>query len=189
MTKLRKNLWLWGGILPALIVVFDQLAKLWATNKFGVPQNICALNPYPGLKIEVSPIFDLSLVCNRGVSFGMFSGSPEISRIVFSVFAAVMVVVLLVWLNREKDKLTSLALALIIAGAIGNGIDRVLYGAVTDFLDFSDIGFKWVFNVADSAISVGVAGLLLAMLLQGRMEKKATRGEEERSRERENKLK
>ncbi len=173
MIKLRKNYWFWGGVLPASIVVFDQLTKLWATNKFGVAQNVCAVNPHPGLEIEVSPVFDLALVCNRGVSFGMFSGSPEISRIVFSVFAAVMVVVLLVWLNREKDKLTSLALALIIAGAIGNGIDRVLYGAVTDFINFSDIGFKYVFNVADTAISVGVAGLLLAMFLQGRAEKKA----------------
>ena len=174
MPKLSKNLWLYGGIIPAAIVIFDQLSKAWAINKFGVPHNICAVNPYPGLEIEVSPVFDLALVCNQGVSFGMFSEHADIGRYVLTVFAAVMCVVLLVWLNKEKDKLTKFALGLIIGGAIGNAIDRALYGAVTDFLNFGDIGFKWVFNVADSAISCGVAGLLIAMFLQWRAEKFAS---------------
>ena len=173
MPKLSKSLWLYGGVLPAVIVVFDQLSKAWALKKFGVPHNICALNPFPGKEIEVSPVFDLALVCNQGVSFGMFREHADIGRYVLTVFAAVMCVVLLVWLNKEKDKLTKFALGLIIGGAIGNAIDRALYGAVTDFLNFGDMGFKWVFNVADSAISCGVAGLLIAMFLQSRAEKSA----------------
>ncbi len=179
MPKLRKGLWLWAGFIPALVVGFDQLTKLWAIKKFDVTHNICAtIKGQPNLpKIEFGPIFDLSLVCNRGVSFGLFSDSPEISRIVFTIFAAVMSGILIYWLNKEKDKLMSLSLALIIGGAIGNAIDRALYGAVTDFVDVADLttigswNFKWVFNVADSAISVGVAGLLLCMFLQGRREK------------------
>lgn len=175
MPKLRKNLWLWGGALPAGIVVFDQLTKYWAIKKFSVPHNICAINPYPNLKIELSPVFDLALVCNQGVSFGMFSSSSMITRVVLTVFALGMCIFLLSWLNKEKDKLMSLALGLIIGGALGNAIDRALYGAVTDFLSFADIGFKWVFNVADSAITCGVIGMILAMLLQSRAEKKAVK--------------
>lgn len=171
MPKLRKNLWIWGGLIPLIVVVVDQLTKLWAIKQFQVPHNICALNPYPNMEIEISPVFDLALVCNRGVSFGLFSGSPEIARIVFTVFAVVMCAVLLYWLNKEKDKLMSLALALIIGGAIGNAIDRALYGAVTDFLNFGDIYFKWVFNIADSAITCGVIGLFFYMFLESRREK------------------
>jgi len=65
-------------------------------------------------------------------------------------------------LTQSKDWLNKLSIALIIGGAIGNGIDRALFGAVTDFIDFSDIGFRWVFNIADSAITVGVMGLIAA---------------------------
>jgi len=173
MPKLSKNLWLYGGLVPTVIVVFDQLTKAWVLNKFGVPNNICALNPRPGNHIEVSSVFDLSLVCNQGVSFGMFQEHADIGRYVLTAFAVIMVVVLLIWLNKEKDKLTKFALGLIIGGALGNAIDRALYGAVTDFLNFGDIGFIWVFNVADSAISCGVVGLLTAMFLQSRTEKKA----------------
>ncbi len=175
MPKLRKNFWLWGAAIPGAIIAFDQWTKAWAIGKFGAPHNICAINPHPNLSIEVSPIFDLALVCNQGVSFGMFSEHAEIGRIVLTIFAAAMCVFLLVWLNKEKSRLMSLSLALIIGGAIGNAIDRALYGAVTDFLNFADIGFKWVFNVADSAITCGVIGMILAMLLQARAEKIAAK--------------
>ena len=171
MARLRKDVWLWGGAVPALVIAFDQASKYWAIDKFGMPQNICAINPYPGLEIEVSPVFDLALVCNLGVSFGLFNNTPEISRIVFTLFAVIMCVVLLVWINKEKSKLITLALSLIIGGAIGNAIDRARFGAVTDFLNFSDIYFKWVFNVADAAITCGVIGLLIAMVFQSKEQK------------------
>ena len=175
MPKLRKNLWVWGAGIPAAVVIFDQLTKFWAIKQFHVPQNICAINPHPGLKIELSPVFDLALVCNQGVSFGMFSSSSTLTRTVLTLFAVAMCGFLLTWLNKEKGKLMSLALSLIIGGAIGNAIDRARFGAVTDFLSFDDIGFKWVFNVADSAITCGVIGLILAMFLQDRAEKKAAK--------------
>jgi signal peptidase II len=187
MPEIRKGLWIWAGLIPALIVIFDQITKSWAIKKFNTSSDICATIPgQPNFeKIEFGPIFDLALVCNRGVSFGLFSNSPELSRIIFTVFAAIMSVVLIYWLSKEKDKLMSLSLALIIGGAIGNAIDRALYGAVTDFIDVGDltridvgdltkkgtIEFKWVFNVADSAITCGVIGLIICMLIQGRREK------------------
>jgi len=177
MGKLRKGLWIWAGLIPAVIVGFDQLTKLWAIKKFNVPINVCELGDPRVPTIEFSPIIDLSLVCNRGVSFGLFSDSPEISRIVFTIFAILMSGFLIHWLNKEKDKLLSFSIALIIGGAIGNAIDRALFGAVTDFIDTSDFvrigdfAFKWVFNVADSAITIGVIGLLISMFIQGRREK------------------
>lgn len=181
MAKLRKGLWIWGGAIPALIVAFDQLTKFWAIKQFGVPANVCELGDPRVPTIEFGPIFDLSLVCNRGVSFGLFSNSPEISRIVFTVFAVLMSGFLITWLNKEKDRLLSISIALIIGGAVGNAIDRALFGAVTDFIDTSDFAhigpyaFKWVFNVADSAITIGVIGLLVSMFLQGKREKAAAK--------------
>ncbi len=172
MPKLRKKFWLYGWLIPAAVVAFDQLTKAWALNKFAMPHNICALNPYPGLEIEVSPIVDLALVCNLGVSFGLFREHADIGRYALTAFAIIMCTVLLVWLNKEKSKLVSVSLGFIIGGALGNAIDRALYGAVTDFINFSDIGFKWVFNVADMAINIGVAGLLLSMFLQWQAEKR-----------------
>lgn len=185
MAKLRKGLWIWAGLIPALIVGFDQLTKLWAIKKFDVPVNVCALGDPRVPTIEFSPIFDLSLVCNRGVSFGLFSNSPELSRVIFTIFAIFMSGFLITWLNKEKDKLLSFSISLIIGGAIGNAIDRALFGAVTDFIDTSNFvrigeyAFKWVFNVADSAITIGVIGLLISMFIQGREEKAAAQAAKE----------
>ena len=172
--KNDKQYWFWALLLPLVILALDQLSKAWVLKFFKVPHNICALNPYPGLQYEISPIVDLALVCNRGVSFGMFQSQTNMGRIVLTAFAALMVLALLIWLKNEKTKLTRFALSLIIGGAVGNAIDRGLYGAVTDFINFSDIGFKWVFNVADSAISVGVACLILSLFLQSKVERKAS---------------
>lgn len=172
MVKLRKNLWFWGGLIPALTVAIDQASKYWAIRQFRVPYNICAINPHPNLGIEISPVFDLALVCNQGISFGLFNSNPDLSRIIFTAVAAIMCVLMLLWLNKEKGKLISLSIGLIIGGAIGNGIDRFLNGAVTDFLNFSDIKFIWVFNIADSAITCGVIGLLIHMFfIEGKNKK------------------
>jgi len=81
----------------------------------------------------------------------------------------------LLWVLRDtKDKLSQLSIGLIIGGAIGNGIDRALFGAVTDFINFGDIGFHWVFNIADSAITIGVIGLIAASFLTARAAQKIT---------------
>ena len=161
----NRSLLLFGGVLPIVTVAFDQLTKYWAVKKFGAPMNICEINPYPGLEIEVSPIVDLALVCNQGISWGLLQGDSPVKRWALTIFAFVMCIALFYMLVKAKDNLTRLSLGLVIGGAIGNGIDRALFGAVTDFINFSDIGFRWVFNVADSAITVGVIGLLLASFL------------------------
>jgi signal peptidase II len=106
------------------------------------------------------------MVWNPGVSFGLLAAKGDVGRWLLVGFAAAVVVALGFWARRSTRVLTALAVGLVMGGAIGNNvIDRVRFGAVADFLDFSGLGFKWVFNVADSAISVGVALLLLEMFL------------------------
>jgi len=146
--------------LAAVVVVLDQAAKAWLLGPFDLP----ARSP-----VEVSPIFRLSMVWNPGVSFGFLAARGDVGRWLLVGFAAAVVVALALWVRRANRLLNALAVGLVMGGAIGNNIlDRVRFGAVADFLDFSGLGFKWVFNLADSAISVGVALLLLEMVLSAR---------------------
>jgi len=120
--------------------------------------------------IRVAPFFDIVLVWNRGVSFGLFNNDTGLNAIVFSLVAAIIVGFLLVWLKRARQPLVAAAIGLVIGGAVGNVADRLRFGAVVDFLDFHLAGWHWpAFNVADSAICIGV-GLMLIDSLLGRRE-------------------
>jgi signal peptidase II len=162
---------LWGVWVPAGIVAVDQLTKWAATRAFDQPMNVCAINPYISVTHEISPIVDLSLLCNQGVSWGLLQGDSAVKRWALLGFAVVMVLVLLSALAGTRDRFSRVCLSMVIGGAIGNAIDRALFGAVTDFVNASDIGFNYVFNVADAAITVGIAGLLLATFLEWRSER------------------
>jgi len=164
-----------GVFLPAFVVIFDQLTKFWAVRVFDQPMNTCEINPFPGLTKEISPIVDLALVCNQGISWGLLQGDSPVKRWLLTIFAFVMSCALLWVLRDTKDRLSQLSIGLIIGGAIGNGIDRALFGAVTDFINFGDIGFHWVFNIADSAITIGVIGLIAASFLTAKAEKNAAK--------------
>jgi len=124
---------------------------------------------------DIGPVVDFALVCNQGVSFGMLSGDSSFKRWALTIFAVVMCGVLFYALSRSKDLMTRLSIGLIIGGAVGNGIDRALYGAVTDFISVEQLipFFPWVFNIADSAITCGVIGLLIAGFWADFVEKKA----------------
>src|SRR5687768_17176527 len=135
----------WLG-LSALIVVVDQITKLVVTRTFTLHESV-----------EVTPFFNLVLVHNRGAAFSFLSSAGGWQRELF-IFIALAAAVWIVWLLRRYPGETRfcLALSLILGGAIGNVIDRVLYGAVVDFLDFHAFGWHWpAFNVADMAISCG----------------------------------
>ena len=167
-----------GGLIPAVLVAVDQWSK-WATTRFfDLPMSACAIAD-PRLTHEVSPIADLSLLCNRGISWGMLQGDSSIKRWGLTLFAFVMTAVLISVLRQTEDRLSQVALSFVIAGAVGNAIDRLFFGAVTDMIDFSDIGFNYVFNVADSYITIGVIGIFLAVFLTHRREKAAARGSSE----------
>jgi len=140
------------GFIGAIFVVFiDQLSKYWIVQVARLP----ALG-----KIEISGIFDFSYVENYGASFGMLAGGMT-SRIFLSLISAGVAVGLIVWLGRLRRPVAAIGVCFIIGGALGNLYDRVMYGYVVDFLDFSGLMFPWVFNVADMAINIGVAFLIL----------------------------
>lgn len=159
--------WRWGLPLAAGVIVLDQITKalVLAEPKFNaIP---CLANSLECGRIDLSPVFDLSMTWNRGVSFGALQAEGAARWILF-VLTAAIAIGFGIWLLRASRKLTALALALVIGGAIGNLIDRARFGAVADFLDFSALYFPWIFNVADAAISVGAVLLLLDQVLAGR---------------------
>ena len=144
-----------GMLLSILTIFFDQLSKWWILNVIMVPANT----------IPVTQFFNLVLVHNRGASFGIFSDAPGWASIALIVFAIIISIVLAIWMWQAQETLLSVALGLVIGGAIGNVIDRIRFGAVVDFLDFYAGGWHWpAFNVADSAITLGVILLILDSL-------------------------
>ena len=153
---------MWFGLGIALAVIFaDQAAKAWVLGFFAA---------HDGAPVAaVTPFFNFVLTGNRGMSFGLFNTNATMNTAVFTLLAAAIVVALLLWLRRAPSPLIRLALGLVIGGAIGNVIDRLVRGAVVDFLDFHLGDWHWfAFNVADAAICLGVIGLLLDGLLARR---------------------
>ena len=145
--------WLW---LSLLVVVLDQVTKWLAEG---------LLDPFR--PVPLVPLLNFTLMYNEGAAFSFLSSAGGWQRWFFAVFALVMTVVLVVWLLRLKphERLTAMALSLVAGGAVGNLIDRVLTGRVVDFIDFYVGDWHWpAFNVADSAITLGVVLLLLTSL-------------------------
>jgi signal peptidase II len=146
------------GLATAIaVVVLDQLSKAGILGFF--------TGHLPGEQQQITPFFNIVLIHNRGMSFGLFNHGG-FNALLFSLVAAVIVTVLIYWLSRVESSVLALAIGLIIGGAIGNVIDRIRLGAVVDFLDFHIGTWHWpAFNVADSAICIGVAVMLLDGLL------------------------
>ncbi len=146
----------YGVIMAAATLLLDQASKFWLVQVFDIARRGT---------VKLTPFFDLVLAWNQGISFGWFQNDGPTAQIALMAVKAVAVVVLAIWMARSRTLIASLALGLIIGGAIGNGIDRLVYGAVVDFALFHvQIGentFNWyVFNLADVAIVAGVAALL-----------------------------
>ena len=145
-----------GLLVAAGVVALDQAAKLWLLFVF----NLELLAP-----VRVTPFLDLVTVWNTGISYGLFPQSGKLGQWLLLGVKAIAAVLLSAWLVRAESRLTAVALGLIIGGAIGNAIDRALYGAVFDFIllhiTTPNFTFRWyVFNLADVAIVAGVIGLI-----------------------------
>lgn len=137
--------------LAALVVLLDQVSK------FAMFEWLLAGTP----EIPVAPFFSLVERYNTGISFSLFATDHDVGPWIFAALAAAIALGLLVWLSQTAEKLPAIGLALVIGGAIGNVIDRVRIGAVLDFLLFYWRDWAWpAFNLADSAITVGVALLI-----------------------------
>jgi signal peptidase II len=145
------------GLLAAIAVLaLDQASKLWLLFVFDIGHRGA---------VSVTPFFDLVLAWNTGISYGWFQNEGATGQAILLAVKAVAVIVLAIWMTRARTGLATVALGLIIGGAIGNAIDRFAYGAVVDFALFHlQIGgntVNWyVFNLADCAIVAGVAALL-----------------------------
>ena len=161
-TESRTRRPLLAGILAALVaLVLDQASKLWLLYVFDLGQRGA---------VRVTPFFDLVLAWNVGISFGWFQHDGWIAQAILTAVKAAAVTALAIWMAWSRTMLATIALGLIIGGAIGNAIDRFLYGAVVDFalfhVEIAGKTFNWyVFNVADVAIVAGVAALLYDSLL------------------------
>jgi signal peptidase II len=147
--------WLW---LSAAVILLDQASKLWIDSSF---------EPYQRVPL-IAGFFDLTLAYNTGAAFSFLAGAGGWQRWFFTLLSSLIAVLLVVWLKRlpAGDRLNAAALALIIGGAVGNLIDRLAHGHVIDFLLLYYRHWYWpAFNVADSAISVGVVLMLAAMFI------------------------
>ena len=151
-----------AGIIAALVaLVLDQASKLWLLYVFDLGRR--------GL-VRVTPFFDLWLAWNVGISFGWFQNDSLVAQVILNLVKAAAVIALAVWMAWSRTMLATIALGLIIGGAIGNAIDRFAYGAVLDFalfhIEIAGKTYNWyVFNLADVAIVAGVAALLYDSLL------------------------
>ena len=142
--------------LAAFVILADQLSKYWILYVYDLPARFST---------PIAGPFSLTMVWNRGVSFGLFRADQDLMRWALTLFSVVVAVILAVWARKAVRPFLGLGLGLVIGGAIGNAIDRLAYGAVVDFALFhAEIGGKtynwYVFNLADVAIVAGVAALL-----------------------------
>lgn len=149
-------------LISVLVVVTDQLSKLWVLANFRLYES----------KPVITGVFDLTFVTNTGAAFGMLAGDKNIWRQLFFVTIAVVALCVLTMAFRHyryTGRLYVIAIGMVAGGALGNLIDRFRYGHVVDFLDFYVKDYHWpAFNAADSAITVGVALFLLAGYLEQR---------------------
>jgi len=157
--------WLW---LTLLCLVLDQITKQWVAGSFDLYESV-----------NILPIFSLTYVHNPGAAFSFLADQGGWQRWFFTAIAAIASIVFIVWLAKtpKSQKLLSIAFALMLSGALGNLIDRVLFGYVIDFLDFhwSENHFP-AFNVADSMIFIGAALMILESFIS---EQNATEKETE----------
>jgi signal peptidase II len=151
----------WGFVAYAvaiLALVLDQLSKFWVLDVVDLPDKFT---------VPLLPVLRLTMVWNPGVSFGLLRAGGEFGRLMLAAFAAAVVTALGLWARNLVRPLTAIGLGMVMGGAVGNNlVDRLRFGRVVDFIDVSGglPFFPWVFNVADSAISVGVVLLILDSL-------------------------
>jgi signal peptidase II len=152
-----------GLAVAAAACAIDQAVKVWLIYGFELTQKG---------RVNIFPTIDLVLTWNTGISYGLFPQDSDLGRWVLVGLKVLAVALLWAWLARAQTALTAICLGLIIGGAVGNGIDRLIYGAVADFVLFHittpSFKFTWyVFNLADAAIVAGVAGLLYESFVPG----------------------
>jgi signal peptidase II len=153
-----------GFAVAAVVLVLDQACK--ALFLYGLGWIATLGQPLNDKHIEVLPFFDLVMVWNKGISYGLLQADSAFERWLLAFFALGITGFLIWWLRGIKDTRLALSLGLIIGGALGNVIDRILYGAVADFFYLHAFGYGWyVFNIADTAVVMGVVIMGLDLVI------------------------
>ncbi len=176
----------WGrysifGVLVALVTfVLDQLSKYWIVQIFW-PQTGC--DPLNFAKAylcsyEVTPFMDLTMAWNKGVSYGLLAQDSDLGRWFLIGFSIVAMIGFFLWLAQSLCPILALGIGLIIGGAAGNAVDRVIYEAVADFVLLHAFGYNWyIFNIADVAIVFGAALLFYHLIFIDPITKKNVKGQ------------
>ena len=143
---MKKNFGVFNLLLIFIIFIyFDYVSKLWAIENLFIKYQ----------SIELTSFLSMTPVWNSGISFGFFQDSGEIGRYGFTIFA-ILVSIWLIFSSFKLPRYSSLGFVLIASGAIGNAIDRIIYGKVVDFIDFHIYDLHWpAFNLADTIIFIG----------------------------------
>ena len=159
MPNARLMSWLWGPLSPLGVgcalatLVIDQAHKWWMLGVYRIQERG---------RVAITPFLDLVYVENKGVSYGLLPLDSRQGQWLLAAFAGLAVLAMGVWLARGiASKLVAVSVGLIMGGAVGNAIDRLVLEGVADFFSLHAFGFYWyVFNIADAAIVAGVCGLL-----------------------------
>src|SRR5262245_5203565 len=159
--------WLWGpcsrlGLTAALVTLaIDQAHKIWMLTVYRIQDKG---------RVALAPFLDLVFVQNPGISYGLWPQSGQVGQMLLAGFAVLACLALAVWLaHGATGRLMASSLGLVMGGALGNAIDRVLLGGVADFFSLHAFGFYWyIFNVADAAIVAGVIGLVYDSMASSR---------------------
>lgn len=156
-------------VIAAVVLVLDQLTKIWVVSGMDVSQSIPVIRN----------VLHMTYVQNRGMAFGLF----ENNRMLFMIPTVILIgaVILAIVKLGRKNKLLDTSLGLILGGGVGNMIDRIARGFVVDFVDFCAFDFwQWVFNVADAAVVVGTVLFMIAMIIDKNLfpDEKKKSGEE-----------
>lgn len=146
-----------GLAVASLVLVLDQASKLFLIYA----TDLRLIYPWP-----VLPWLDLTVVWNWGISYGLLQQHSELGRWGLTAFKLGAAVFFLFWLRKSANRMEATGIGLVLGGAVGNAIDRILYGAVFDFVHFHVGNFSWyVFNIADAGIVLGVVLMLVAQFL------------------------
>src|SRR5215218_9965050 len=148
-----------GFAVALIVLVLDQLTKWLVTGPLGINQL--------GDQLTLLPIFNFTYTENNGISLGLLNATTEVGRWMLVGLTSAIAIGVAVWIGREKDRVDQVALGMVLGGALGNILDRVRHGFVTDFLDlhFGEFRPFLIFNVGDAAISIAVVILLLRAFL------------------------
>ena len=138
-----------------MTLALDQVSKVYVVHYLNLKERISIT--------VVNPILNFKMAWNRGINFGLFDHGGEASRVILIALSLAISIFLLWWVRKSKNITRQFCVGLIIGGALGNAIDRIVFGAVADFLNMSCCGFEnpFSFNIADIAIFIGAISLIL----------------------------